>query len=224
MPCGRRSIASRSRSWDLRASAIAASASARLRTISPISTATRRVPPASLGLGFAGRPGMRAVVVRASACLIFFGRIVGITRPTPHSQQAMFSDKCLKKWYLLPILPESAAQLSLPVWKAYSRMPRRVRLCNRRCITKSAAQNRRERSRNSQSRARLHNGCANCAIRARKFANDRQGYRSVKKARDVCCAMSVGRPRLILTHRHAATWLWVIKRMRLPRCPRPAIP
>lgn len=42
MPCGRMSIASRSLSCDLRAPAIAASASARMRTISPISLTPRR--------------------------------------------------------------------------------------------------------------------------------------------------------------------------------------
>jgi hypothetical protein len=77
MPCGRISIASRNRSWDFRASAIAASASARLRTISPISTDARRLLPGSFGLDFAGRPEIRLVAAR----LIFFavvGRIFGI--------------------------------------------------------------------------------------------------------------------------------------------------
>jgi hypothetical protein len=73
MPCGRISIASRSRSWDLRASVIAASASARLRASSPISAGRRRGLE-SFGLGFTGRPGLRAIAAR----LVFFpGRIVG---------------------------------------------------------------------------------------------------------------------------------------------------
>ena len=77
MPCGRMSIASRNRSWDFRASAIAASASARLRTISPISAETGRPLLRSFGLGFAGRPAMRAIAARCSF-LTFLGRIFGI--------------------------------------------------------------------------------------------------------------------------------------------------
>src|ERR1700682_5675642 len=101
MPCGRMSIASRNRSCDLRASTIAASAAARLRTISPISAETRRPLPESFGLGFAGRPGMRAIALSFSL-LVVFGRIFGIARPT-RILHAMFSDKYLKNWYLLPV-------------------------------------------------------------------------------------------------------------------------
>src|SRR3984893_11641456 len=100
MPCGRMSIASRSRSCDFRASAIAASASARLRTISPISAEARRLLPKSFGLGLAGRPGMRVI----AACFSFFaalGRIFGICAPLAFCD-VLFSDKYLKKWYHLP--------------------------------------------------------------------------------------------------------------------------
>src|ERR1700732_4376165 len=70
-----------------------------MRTISPISE-TRRLTPESFGLGFAGRPGMRVI----AACFIFFGvfgRIFGIVRAPLAFCVAMFSHKCLKKWYPL---------------------------------------------------------------------------------------------------------------------------
>src|ERR1700688_1080038 len=101
MPCGRMSMASRSRSWDFRASAIGECASAGGRTISPLHADTRpRPPPAALGLGFAGRPGMRAI----PACLSFldfFGRKLGIATP-PRILSVLFCDKGLKKWCRLP--------------------------------------------------------------------------------------------------------------------------
>ena len=70
------SIASRSRAWAFRALAIAASVSARLRTISPISVETRRLPFESFGRGFAGRPAMRAI----AACFGFFAVLLADSR------------------------------------------------------------------------------------------------------------------------------------------------
>src|SRR5665213_3897307 len=120
MPCGNKSIASRNRSldfsWDLRASAIAASASARLRAISPMSAAPRRLPPESFGLGFEGRPGMRAM----AACFIFltvFGRILGILVPLAFCV-LLFCDKCLKKWCLLPAIDLIAGIPPRGIWLA----------------------------------------------------------------------------------------------------------
>jgi hypothetical protein len=75
------------------------SASARLRTISPISLAMRLAPPDNFGLGFTGRPGMRAIVLRFSF-LFLFGRLVGINYAPPAFTGGSFSDKCLKNWYL----------------------------------------------------------------------------------------------------------------------------
>jgi len=96
------SIASRSLSSDLRASAIAASISTRLRAISPVSARTRRLPECC-GPGFAGRPNKRT----RAGCLGFLvvvGFLIGIA--TPHRiLRALFSDKYLKKWYLLPVRP-----------------------------------------------------------------------------------------------------------------------
>jgi hypothetical protein len=45
---------------------------------------------------------MRTSAVRFGF-LIFFGRIVGIARPTRIPSRPMFSDKYLKNWYLLPV-------------------------------------------------------------------------------------------------------------------------
>jgi hypothetical protein len=94
------SIASRSLSSDVRASAIAASISTRLRAISPVSARTRRLPECC-GPGFAGRPNKRA----GTGCfgfLVVFGFLIGIA--TPHRiLRAIFFDKYLKNWYLLPI-------------------------------------------------------------------------------------------------------------------------
>jgi hypothetical protein len=87
-----------------------------LRTISPISAATCRSPPESLGLeslgleslgleslgleslgpGFAGRPWSRAIAARFRF-FSFIGRFFGISTPYSHSNQVLFSDKYLKK-------------------------------------------------------------------------------------------------------------------------------
>ena len=95
MPCGRMSIASRKRACERRASAIARSASARLRTISPISAATFRA--LSLGLTrerlFAGD-----VPLRGLALLVDFCRNDGMTRPTRNSSHPLWWN-CLKKRY-----------------------------------------------------------------------------------------------------------------------------
>ncbi len=101
MPCGRMSIASRSRSWDFRASAIAASASARLRTISPISADDAAAAAWSFGTRLrwpTGDAGDR----RMLQLLAFFGRTFGIRLRPNRILRRLFSDKCLKKWYLLP--------------------------------------------------------------------------------------------------------------------------
>ena len=119
MPCGRMSIASRSRSWDLRASAIAASASARLRTISPISVATCLLPPDSFGLGLPGCRG-RCAVGRRLIFLWLFGRIFGIARPARF--RGHFSDKCLKNW-CFAIFPDPVNYSRLPVYRANLRQP-----------------------------------------------------------------------------------------------------
>jgi hypothetical protein len=87
-----------------------------LRTISPISAETRRLPPESFGLGFVGRPGIRTIAV-CFGFLIIFGRIFGIARLTS-ILRALFSDKCLKKWYLLPVPGARGPGFRLPVKKA----------------------------------------------------------------------------------------------------------
>ena len=84
---------------DLRASAIAASASARLRTISPISAATRRrLRCELLAPELAGRPRVRAI----AACLCFLAAlrpILGIRlRPLAFCVPCS-RDNCLKKRY-----------------------------------------------------------------------------------------------------------------------------
>jgi hypothetical protein len=68
-----------------------------------ISLETRRRLPGSFEPGLAGRPKVRTI----TACfgfLIVVRPIFGIATPT-HLLRATFSDKCLKKWYLLPIDP-----------------------------------------------------------------------------------------------------------------------
>jgi hypothetical protein len=85
-PCGKMSSASRSRSCDLRASAMAASASIRVCAISLAAPEMpRTLRPKSFGPGFTGWPRPREIGLRF-AVLIVFGRILGIG--TPHSPSA----------------------------------------------------------------------------------------------------------------------------------------
>ena len=84
MPCGRMSIASRSRSCDLRASVIAASVSARVRATSAEWTEGFGADLPGFGCGRFDRTGSRVIGAR----FFFFGfvgRIVGINRPVSHS-------------------------------------------------------------------------------------------------------------------------------------------
>src|SRR3954467_4238319 len=95
------SIASRKRSCDLRASASAASISARLRAISPAAANGLRPRLAGgLGADFTGRPRKRiiAACLGFPAVLRFF---VDIATLTPRITADGLWDKCLKKWYLL---------------------------------------------------------------------------------------------------------------------------
>jgi hypothetical protein len=71
------SIASRRRSLDRRAPAIAASASARWRTTSPISAAADRSLAFSFGPGSSWRLGRRAIAARLRF-LGLTGRVLGI--------------------------------------------------------------------------------------------------------------------------------------------------
>ena len=64
--------------WAWRACSMAASASARFRTISPISAETRRLLLESFGLGLAGRPVPRAIAACFGIFLVVLGRIFGI--------------------------------------------------------------------------------------------------------------------------------------------------
>src|SRR5262249_19528481 len=130
MPCGRMSIASRSRSWDLRASAIAASASARVRSMSEGSMA--RSVGASVGArrrcglvtAFPGRPKIRdAGTGFRFFCLV--GRFFGITDLELATQRLPLVGEVLKKWYLLAVATLfricalwRRRPADLPVWRA----------------------------------------------------------------------------------------------------------
>jgi hypothetical protein len=81
---------------------MAASASARLRTISAISAETRRLLPESFGLGLAGRPVMR-VIAACFSLFAVFGRIFGIGYASVAFCVLLFSDKYLKNWYHLVV-------------------------------------------------------------------------------------------------------------------------
>src|SRR3954463_13269976 len=91
------SIAWRNRSWDFRASAIAASASARLRPTSATATAWRpRI--GSLGPAFTGRPvGLTRGVTGNFSRFRVRGRLFGIGTPRSHSAKLVFQQVSEKK-------------------------------------------------------------------------------------------------------------------------------
>src|ERR1700676_2543860 len=101
MPCGRMSIASRSRSCDLRPSAIAASASARVRSISAHPAGARELRTEGFELGLAGRPKILTFKILAfGAGLRFFcriGRVLGMARSQLAFCVCQLSAKGLKK-------------------------------------------------------------------------------------------------------------------------------
>jgi len=146
----------------LRAFAIAASASARVRVISPASAATRRRLPASTGPGFTGRPKCRAIAV-CFGFLIILGLNFGIAARPTRLLRAMFSDKYLKNWYLLPVRHVGARATSCLLERlthATRVLPLRMREPKRRYTR----QNRLWRIPGTRHTSGLHNECANFAL------------------------------------------------------------
>ena len=196
MPCGRMSIASRSRSCDLRASATAASTSARLRTISPISPATRRSRFAGFGLALTGRPGIRGI----AACFSFFcflGRMFGISTPYSHFRESKFCDKCLKKWYLSDFsqFPAQSRRASSGDGNDQP-VSAPCRINHVRSNPKGELPMREDKILMAYT---IGGAMHAFAPRARNCANDTQGYRTVKTGRSGCDGSGVAAARLHVT-------------------------
>ena len=174
MPCGRMSIAWRSRSCDLRASAIAASASARLRVSSSVSTAAF--------CGFA-RVGDRSVTQVSAArfrFVVFPGLKLNFTRPTRARRPQVFGQVSERKVIMgLSAADRSAMQpVLVPVSEA-----RRVKPAHRTNPVAARATRRGAKLGLStnlfQGRARLYAACAEPRSRARILASAEYGYRDV---------------------------------------------
>jgi hypothetical protein len=110
-------------------------------------------------------------------------------RPT-RILRLLFSDKCLKKWYLLPATRfDTAAQRpsSATPGCPFERRPANNGLSNGAACAASgrarvrAAQNHVLFVKHFRDAWEMHNECANFRVAARNFVNDEKGYRMVKQ-------------------------------------------
>jgi hypothetical protein len=165
----------------LRASASAASTSARLRTISPAAAGGLRPRLArGLGTGFTGRPRKRTI----AACLGFprvLRFFVDIARPTPRIAAGDVCRKVSEKKVSLAAERAHARSPPLPAEKAVARFACIAFDTNR----KFTWQNRRAHAVGLRRPSRMHKECAKRRACARASINGRQGYCAVKDGSDI---------------------------------------